>query len=128
MENQIILTGNLYKINDTEQVSDKFRKRSAILEIPGKYPDYPTVEFTQDKCDLLDGYSVGQEVKVSINIKGRLYQDKNTGEQKSFNTIQAWRIESAGTAQAPEDTQAGEHSWAQAEAVTQNGEEDDLPF
>ena len=29
------------------------------------------IEFVQDKCDLLNSYAVGQDVKVSINLRGR---------------------------------------------------------
>jgi hypothetical protein len=29
------------------------------------------IEFTQDKCDLLNNYSVGETVKVGINLRGR---------------------------------------------------------
>jgi hypothetical protein len=28
------------------------------------------IEFTQDKCDLLNNYSVGETVKVGINLRG----------------------------------------------------------
>jgi hypothetical protein len=30
------------------------------------------IEFTQDKCDLLNNYSVGETVKVGINLRERM--------------------------------------------------------
>jgi hypothetical protein len=50
------------------------------------------MEFTQDKCDLLNIYKVGEDVKVSINLRGREWVSPQ-GDTKYFNTIQAWRIE-----------------------------------
>jgi hypothetical protein len=39
------------------------------------------IEFTQDKCDLLNNYGVGEPVKVSINIRGREWEQVH-GETK----------------------------------------------
>jgi hypothetical protein len=123
------LQGTIYKINETEQVTETFRKRSFILQTAGQYPQYISIEFVKDKCELLDKYSVGQEVTVEINLNGRLYNDKKTGEEKSFNTIQAWKINAVEGSEAPEDTVAGTQNWETAEADSQGSEEEDsLPF
>jgi hypothetical protein len=53
------------------------------------------IEFTQDKCDLLNNYSVGETVKVGINLRGREWVSPQ-GETKYFNSVQGWRIEKAG--------------------------------
>ena len=50
------------------------------------------IEFVQDKTDLLNTYQVGQQVKVSINLRGREWTNPQ-GEVKYFNSIQGWRIE-----------------------------------
>jgi hypothetical protein len=50
------------------------------------------IEFTQDKCDLLNNYSVGETVKVAINLRGREWVSPQ-GETKYFNSVQGWRIE-----------------------------------
>jgi hypothetical protein len=50
------------------------------------------IEFTQDKCDLLNNYSVGETVKVCINLRGREWVSPQ-GETKYFNSVQGWRIE-----------------------------------
>ena len=50
------------------------------------------IEFIQDKCDLLDDLSSRlQEVKVSINLRGREWINPQ-GEAKYFNSIQGWSI------------------------------------
>jgi hypothetical protein len=65
-----------------------------------QYPQHIMMEFTQDKCDLLNIYKVG-DVKVSINLRGRMGYPQ--GDTK-YNTIQrgeskkcSWTILSCST-------------------------------
>ena len=48
--------------------SNGFRKRELVVTTDEQYPQMIMIEFVQDKCDLLNSYSVGQDVKVSINL------------------------------------------------------------
>jgi len=57
-----------------------------------QYPQHILIEFAQDKCDLVDPYQIGEQVKVSINLKGREWVNPQ-GETRYFNQIQGWRIE-----------------------------------
>lgn len=109
------LTGTITEIYETQQISDKFSKREIVVEVPdGSYTQYIKLQFTQDKCSLLDSYAEGQEVKVSFNLSGKPYT-KN-GVTQYFTNLQAWRIE-AVTASAMQPVAAG------------NDEADnDLPF
>lgn len=87
------ISGTLKAKFDTQVVSDKFKKREFVLttEASTPYPQFISMQVTQDKCDLLDKYNEGNELKVSFNIRGREWN----GPQgiKYFNTIEAWRIE-----------------------------------
>ena len=49
----------------------------------------------QDKTDLLNNFAPGQDVKVSINLRGRELLDPKTNVTRYFNSIQCWRIEGA---------------------------------
>ena len=73
--------------------SNGFRKRELVVTTDEQYPQMIMIEFVQDKCDLLNSYSVGQDVKVSINLRGREWINPQ-GEAKYFNSVQGWRIES----------------------------------
>jgi hypothetical protein len=86
------VVGKIKVVGNTIQVSEKFSKRELVVTTDEQYPQHILVEFAQDKCDLLNGYSVGQAVKVSINLRGREWQNP-TGETKYFNSIQGWRVE-----------------------------------
>ena len=84
--------GKIKAINEEQQVSASFRKRELVVATDEQYPQFISINFTQDKCDLLNNYNVGDDVKVSINLKGKEWVNP-AGETKYFNDIQGWRIE-----------------------------------
>jgi hypothetical protein len=89
--------GKLHEIFDEQQVSEKFRKREFVLEIPdGAYTQYIKFQLTQDKCNVLDQYKLGDDVKVNFNLSGKPFT-KN-GTTMYFTNLSAWRIESADAA------------------------------
>lgn len=92
------LTGRLKAIFDeTSFGANGFRKREFVLSTDESYPQHILLEFTQDKCELLNTYNVGDNVKVSINLRGREWVNPQ-GETKYFNTLQAWQIRKQETA------------------------------
>ncbi|GMN09806.1 DUF3127 domain-containing protein [Croceitalea sp. MTPC9] len=85
--------GRIKMIDETKTYGNNgFRKREVVVTTEEQYPQHIVVEFVQDKCDLLNNYSVGQMVKISINLRGREWVNPQ-GETKYFNSIQGWRIE-----------------------------------
>ena len=87
------IQGRIKMLGETKTFgSNGFRKREFVITTEEQYPQHILVEFVQDKCDLLNGYQVGQKVKVSINIRGREWVNPQ-GETKYFNSIQGWRME-----------------------------------
>lgn len=69
-----------------------FEKRDLVIVTEENYPQTIIIQFTQQRCDLLESLQVGQNVKVYINIKGREWTNPQ-GEIKYFNTIEGWKIE-----------------------------------
>jgi single-stranded DNA-binding protein len=125
------VTGKIKVINPEQQVSASFRKRELVVATEEQYPQFISINFVQDKCDLLNSYNVGEAVKVSINLRGREWVNPQ-GETKYFNDIQGWRIERM-QAEAPAATPAAMAPMPAAEtfapATNFNEEEhDDLPF
>lgn len=122
--------GKILEISDTQQVSDKFRKREFVLEYAEnpQYPEYLKFEMIQDKCSIVDSYKVNDEVDVYFNLKGRKWTDPK-GEVKYFNSLQAWKIEGAGSAgAAPSGADNGMDQMEEPGWITDGGNEDDLPF
>jgi len=93
------LKGEIIRIYDTKQVSDKFAKREFVLETAEQYPQQILIQATNERCGILDKLTIGQEVTASINLRGRKWTDKD-GNDKYFNTIEAWKI-NFGEATAP---------------------------
>lgn len=79
--------GKVKRIGAIEQVKDNFKKRELILEIPGQYPQIVKFEAVQDKCSLLDGLRIGENVNVHFNLSGREHNGN------VYNTLQLWKIE-----------------------------------
>ena len=79
--------GKVKVINAEQQVSASFKKRELVVTTDEQYPQHIMIEFTQDKCDILNNYSIGDAVKVSINLRGREWVNQQ-GETKYFNSIQ----------------------------------------
>lgn len=108
------LTGKIIVLNDTQQISDSFKLRKIVIETADQYPQKIEVQFVQDKCDALNGYSLGDQVEVAINIRGREWTNPKDNVVKYFNTIEGWMIKKLGA--------------EQPQAETFVDEEDDLPF
>lgn len=79
-------SGTVYKVGDTEQVTNTFRKRELIIEVPGQYPQFLKFEAKQDRVSLLDNIKEGQTVDIHFNLEGRLHKDT------CFNTLTIWKI------------------------------------
>lgn len=120
------VTGKIKLINETQTFgASGFRKRELVLTTDEQYPQMLLIEFVQDKVDILDNYNVGQEVTISINLRGREWINPE-GQARYFNSITGWRIE----ANAPAAPQAGGAAPSSFEttSIAQNEEPDDLPF
>ncbi len=103
------VSGKLVEIFETVKIKDTFQKREFVLEYASnpKYPELVKFEMVQDKCTLLDGFRVGQDVSVEFDLRGRKWTDKQ-GAVKYFNTLQAWRLSAAdGSADEARSTQSG---------------------
>lgn len=114
--------GKIKLINETQTFgSNGFRKRDLVVTTSEQYPQMILVEFIQDKCDILNSYNVGEDVKISINIRGREHVT-HEGTVRYFNSIQGWRIERQETASNTPPTEQF------APAPDLSNEPDDLPF
>jgi hypothetical protein len=102
-----------------------FKKRELVVTTDEQYPQMIMIEFVQDKTDLLNSYKVGQDVKVSINLRGREWINPE-GVAKYFNAIQGWRIENLSSQAAPSNLPPVDN-FEPASNVSDE-EPDDLPF
>ena len=86
------LSGKIKLIGETQTFGERgFRKRELVLTTSEEYPQMIQIEFVQDKCDLLDNYAIGQDVNISIDIRGKEWINPE-GVARYFNTINGWKI------------------------------------
>lgn len=77
------------RFNSEDGTPELSEYNTPILEING-----------DDKVGVLDGFKVGDCVKVNISIEGRAYEDANH-VKKVFNSVRATRVEKLPLQLAP---------------------------
>ncbi len=89
--------GRLYAIFDAQQVTERFRKREFVLELADnpRYPQLVLFQLTGDRCESLDGFEVGDEVRVEFSLRGREWKSPK-GEVRYFNSLDVWTLEREG--------------------------------
>ncbi len=123
------VSGKVKVVGAEQQVSPTFKKRELVVTTDEQYPQSIMIEFVQDKSDLLNNVTVGENVKVSINLGGREWVNPQ-GETKYFNSIKGWRIEKTQTENAAAQPMApmpAAEAFAPATDFKEE-EHDDLPF
>ena len=99
---QLKVTGQVFKVTNKIQKSEKFSMRELWLTYGDKYPQTIAIQFNNDKCDLLNNLQPGELITVGVNLNGRIWNGQDG--QKVFNTINGWTIEYSGTTK-PQNTQ-----------------------
>ena len=121
--------GSIKVIGEVQEISATFKKRELVVTTDEQYPQTISIEFIQDKIDLLNSFEVGQNVKVNINLRGREWENPQTKEIKYFNSIQGWRIELIEVASLKEDLPPLDNLSPFEPASDSKDEDlDDLPF
>jgi len=121
------VTGKIKVIDSVKEVgTGGFKKRDVVVTTDEQYPQDISIQFVQDKCDLLNTFNVGESVKIGINLRGREWTNPQ-GESVYFNTIQGWNINKVAEA----TTQKPAMPSAEEFKPTTNAVEEeinDLPF
>lgn len=90
------LTGKLVAKYDTVQRTETFKTREFAVEktedIGGRtITNYVKFQSVQDKTAMIDKVNIGDEIKVSFNIKGSKWE--KDGKVNYITNLDAWRIE-----------------------------------
>ncbi len=74
------VSGKIKVLGDVKTFGDNgFRKREVVITTQEQYPQHLLIEFVQDRCELLDSFNVGENVKISINLRGREWENPEEG-------------------------------------------------
>lgn len=71
--------GIVKEVGTTQTFPSGFSKREAVIDIAGngsKWANEIPFQVIKDKCSLLDGFSKGDNVKVTFVLNGRSYEGK----------------------------------------------------
>lgn len=116
------IIGKIKELGETMTVGSAgtFRKRTLVVSTDEQYVQHVPIDFVQDKCEILNSYKAGENVKVSINIRGNEYNGKY------YVSLNGWKIEKLATEVHSAPMPAAP---AFAPATNLNEDEDsDLPF
>lgn len=87
------ITGTIKVIFDEQTFGSGFNKREFVLTVPdGRFPQDIKFETVKDKVALVASLKVGDNVKVSFDIRGREWKGNY------YVNLSAWKIEGAGGA------------------------------
>lgn len=114
------IQGKLIHVGDVQQITGNFSKREFVVEIADNpmYPQEVLFQCVNDRTNLVDGISVGSQIEVTFNLRGRKWTSPK-GEVKWFNTLDAWQVKALELATVTTTTSA----------QNEKGEtDDDLPF
>lgn len=95
------IIGKLSEKFETQQVTDRFRKREFVLEIRETYNTFERInhikfQASQERCSLLDFVDLNEDIKVTFNLQGRKWEKAD--QVYYINTLEARLIEKAGSA------------------------------
>lgn len=101
--NNFQIKGIIEKIGDTESKGQNFMVRELVLRVDdGNYKQFISFQLSQDRCDLADNFSEGQECTVHFSLKGREWNGRY------LTNLSAWRIVSEqGTPNVPQNAGNG---------------------
>jgi hypothetical protein len=86
--------GSIKEVFEMQTFGSGFTKREFVVTTKEQYPQDIKLELIKDRCDLIDAYKKGDNVKVQFNLRGNEYNGKY------FVNLQAWRIETLNAASA----------------------------
>lgn len=112
------MTGKIHLIMPIETIASKkdanktFTKRTLVLDCTrfdqytGErgYENFPSFEFSGDKCADLDNYQVGQIVTITFDLQGNKFIDSN-GKDRWFTSIRGYKVDLIKDIQQPQQAQ-----------------------
>lgn len=120
------ITGRLVAKYDTVQRTETFKTREFVIEKTEEFNgrtinNYIKFQCVQDRTTMPDRFNIGDEVKVSFNIKGTKWM--KDGRENYITNLDAWRME---------NIKLGQENYQPSNVASTNNAYndvvDDLPF
>ncbi|NGM60730.1 DUF3127 domain-containing protein [Sphingobacterium sp. SGG-5] len=123
------IRGKVHEIGAVQQVTDTFKKRDLIVayaENP-QFVEYIRFEATQDRVNIFDNLTIGEDIEVSFNLRGRPWTNKE-GVTTYFNSLVAWRVTKLANTAAAAPAPGYADMPAPVDITSSGADDDDLPF
>ncbi len=121
------ISGSLIVKDDIVDISSSFRKREFVIEVVNErnsdWNDFIKFQLTQDRCQLLDPFQLGEKIKVFFNLRGRKWE--KDGRVNYITNLEAWRIESVAE---KKDSAVVPPPFTESDLPPEEESLDDLPF
>jgi len=115
------IDGRLHKKFDTESKTQTFQAREFVIEVnQNNYLQYIKFQLTQDRCQLIDNFEEGDQLKVHFDLRGREWNGK------FFTNLNAWKIDRGTDESSIPSPPQEEGSFPSADS--EPSFDDDLPF
>jgi hypothetical protein len=120
------ITGRLVAKYDTVQRTETFKTREFVIEKTEEFngrtiSNYIKFQCVQDRTTMPDRFNMGDEVKVSFNIKGTKWT--KDGRENYITNLDAWRMEQVRMGQ-----ESSQPANTPPTNTAYNNVVDDLPF
>lgn len=90
----MVVVGKIYQKSAENIISENFKKVEVIVQTIEEFPNFYKIEFINGNISLLDNRNEDDTVKISCNLKGKLYEPQSGGVDVFMN-LRAWKIETA---------------------------------
>lgn len=94
------VTGKVFKIFKSQKFSDKFTKRTLVIQTHDQYNPHIAVDFINNRTELLEPIKEGREVTVFVDVYSR---PGALDPNRYFNNITGWKIEEENKEYIPEE-------------------------
>jgi len=86
------ITGEIIVVKELELFGEnEFKKRSVVLSTDEQYPQKLIIDFLQSKAELVNNINVGDNMTISVNIKGSSWTNK-MGELRYSTNLIGWKV------------------------------------
>lgn len=120
------IKGIIKVIGEFQTFESGFTKQQIVVTEEGQYPNDLAIDFLKDKADYLQNFKVGDNVNVSVNIKGSEYQGKY------YVGLNGWKITAnnpqSGTTNPSENNAQTQTNPKEIPNSSNTEEFSDLPF
>ena len=125
------LSGKLIEKFDTIQRTESFKVREFVVEksedVNGKViTNFIKFQSVQNRTGIIDRVNIGDEIKVSFNIRGTKWQ--KDGRTSYFSNLDAWRVEQV--LRPEKESASADDDFETLDSYTSSSQQsiDDLPF